>query len=247
VDGLEQAVAHHSGAVGGDGDLRAPWDTLCRRLIATWGEALKTPLALRLCMVQALDHAQWREHLEDASCCFEFRVRDRRSWLALSPAVALAMVERLLGSPPAADASSRAATSLERRVLGRLVEAAGAALESCLGAPAESPGPAPELTVATFTAEFDARRGALRVAVPRELAPLGERQRQGAPMELTLSLPETTLAAQDAMALAPGDIVATDLPPGGEVIVRVAGIPKFAGLLCEYQGRRAVRILRRLG
>jgi flagellar motor switch protein FliM len=65
-------------------------------------------------------------------------------------------------------------------------------------------------------------------------------------MELSVSLRDIDVPASDAERLCDGDIVATGLPADGEVIVRLAGIPKFLARMGQVDGRRAITILRRL-
>ena len=46
--------------------------------------------------------------------------------------------------------------------------------------------------------------------------------------------------------LAVGDVLATDIATDAEVIIRVAGVPKFAARLGQFKGRRAIVITRKL-
>lgn len=69
---------------------------------------------------------------------------------------------------------------------------------------------------------------------------------QTAPLELSAALEGITLDQAELAELAEGDIVATDVPADGEVIVRVGGIPKFAARLGTSGGRKLLTIVRRL-
>ena len=64
---------------------------------------------------------------------------------------------------------------------------------------------------------------------------------------MTASIEGTELDAADLADLTDGDVIVTDLPTDGEVIVRVGGIPKFAARLQLADGRKTIQITRRLG
>jgi flagellar motor switch protein FliM len=79
----------------------------------------------------------------------------------------------------------------------------------------------------------------------------------GAPSDAPSDIPAVTLAASieetghhhddpELASLATGDLLVTDTPAGGEVIVTVDGQPKFAGQLGQFNGHRAVTITRKL-
>ncbi|MEI7837778.1 MAG: FliM/FliN family flagellar motor C-terminal domain-containing protein [Planctomycetota bacterium] len=72
--------------------------------------------------------------------------------------------------------------------------------------------------------------------------PVAEGGRPLGIMELTVTSLETGVPADELTTLAPGDILATEIDAGQDVVVRLAGIPKFVGRLGAYEGRRAVTI-----
>ncbi|MFB3890809.1 MAG: FliM/FliN family flagellar motor switch protein [Phycisphaerae bacterium] len=110
------------------------------------------------------------------------------------------------------------------------------------------------LLTAGFELGLDRQAGTMRIALAVDLlpplaSPLRAATAAGpgaSPLEVTAALDETTIAAADLARLAPGDILALDTPIDGEVIIRVAGIPKFVGRLGTCNGRRAVTITRRI-
>jgi len=66
-------------------------------------------------------------------------------------------------------------------------------------------------------------------------------------LELSATVADTVVGAGELAGLATGDLLTTDAPADGEVIVRVAGIPRFAARLGRCHGRRAITITRRMG
>ena len=110
------------------------------------------------------------------------------------------------------------------------------------------------LLAVSFELGLDRQAGTMRIALAVDLLPpLASPLRPAtaapagaSPLEVTAALDETTIAAGDLARLAPGDILAIDTPIDGEVIIRVAGIPKFVGRLGACNGHRAVTITRRI-
>lgn len=93
--------------------------------------------------------------------------------------------------------------------------------------------------------------GTMRICLPAAMLaaalPTGSAElAQWAAIELSAALPDTSLPAADAAALAVGDILTTDTPVNGEVTVRLAGVAKFAARLGACDGRRAITITRPL-
>jgi flagellar motor switch protein FliM len=71
----------------------------------------------------------------------------------------------------------------------------------------------------------------------------------GAPLLVKILLGYTTIKVQELISLAPGDILQLEKPasgPGSEMIVQVEGKNKFAGLIGQFKGKRALRIKRNL-
>ena len=95
---------------------------------------------------------------------------------------------------------------------------------------------------------FGGSGSAMRLFLPEAL--LGGLPATGAvnrngPVEISVTAAEgdVVLGPDELADLSAGDILTTDAPAGGEVIVRVAGIPKYRARLGACNGRRAVTIL----
>ncbi len=74
----------------------------------------------------------------------------------------------------------------------------------------------------------------------------GERKlKQGlsaAAVDMRCSLAKTTMTLRELTALQPGDVLTTEKPVTGEVVVDVRGRNKFTGKLGQYRGKKAVRV-----
>ncbi|MSR46810.1 MAG: hypothetical protein EXS13_07085 [Planctomycetes bacterium] len=63
-----------------------------------------------------------------------------------------------------------------------------------------------------------------------------------APLELLVELARCRLTLNEAAALAPGDVVLFELPPGESIEVRVQGKPRFRAKLGTHEGRYAISV-----
>jgi flagellar motor switch protein FliM len=103
------------------------------------------------------------------------------------------------------------------------------------------------VVAAVFDLMVGQHEGAIRLCVP--CGPLRSAEHQDSsnlstpngPLELTVCL-ETTLPQSDLGRLAPGDVIATDVPVAAQLVVRAGGIPKYVGKLASSDGHRAVAI-----
>jgi len=115
-----------------------------------------------------------------------------------------------------------------------------------VGAAAHEP-----VTVVVFHLVLAGQAGTLRLCLPQALGPVGAAgpaaRMPSGPIEISVATAEIDLSASELADLAAGDILMTDTPAGSEVVVRVAGIPKFGGRLGTCNGQRAVTITRRVG
>jgi flagellar motor switch protein FliM len=68
-----------------------------------------------------------------------------------------------------------------------------------------------------------------------------------APLNLTAILAETTITLRELLELQAGDIVTTTKPASSPVVLCVEGERKFAALLGQHRGKRALRIARLIG
>ncbi len=102
------------------------------------------------------------------------------------------------------------------------------------------------VVTAVFDLVVGQHEGAIRLCVPSgraASAASGDSNLPTAsgPLELTVCL-ETSLSASDLAHLAPGDVIATDVPIASQLVVRAGGIPKYLGKLASSDGHRAVAI-----
>jgi flagellar motor switch protein FliM len=194
-------------------------------------------------------------------------------WLEITPSIAFPMINCLLGGPSDdAFILRRPLTAIERRVLGKPVGIIASALrKACPGLSDAANAQAGintkaiigvlELPIAadrdepvasaTFELALDSQLGMIRIcqasgASARAAVPAPPPARKDSPMEISAILAETPIDPRDMEGLSVGDIITTDSAAGSEVILRVAGIPKFVGKLGICNGHRAVTILRRL-
>jgi len=190
-----------------------------------------------------------------------------RVWVDADRGVAFALIDALLGGREGAYVPDRALTGVERGLLRHVVDLVAESLgqswpgdrtqsfevvddeSGCAVAPGRGEQP---VTVAAFRLGLAGQTGALRLCLPEALL---SAQRNGAqpqrriagPLEISVVTAEIDLSQAELADLSAGDILMTDTPADGEVIVRVAGIPKFRGRLGTCDGRRAVTITRRMG
>lgn len=73
-----------------------------------------------------------------------------------------------------------------------------------------------------------------------------QRNLSAAPLLVKVLLGHTNIKVDELLNLAPGDILQLEKPASGEMIVQVEGRNKFAGLIGQYKGKRAVRVKRSL-
>lgn len=197
------------------------------------------------------------------------------AWVEIPAPLAFAFCARMLGGAGGAEGGEREIpdrplTPIERRVLGRVVDTVAACLATAspqLRRPdgqGDSTAPAPDEPAAVFrlSAGMQPHAGPLRIcllcrALPGELQPSANVAGQyhaiqvpaasgDSPLELSVALDECAVDPDELAGLSRGDILVTDTDADGEVIVRVAGIPKFGGRLGTAEGKRAVRITRKL-
>jgi flagellar motor switch protein FliM len=113
--------------------------------------------------------------------------------------------------------------------------------------------PDAQVALAAYELTLDSQLGMIRLCqaglaqgwTAQPVPPPGQKDRKDSPMEISAILAETPIDPRDIEGLAMGDIITTDCAAGSEVIIRVAGIPKFVGKLGICNGHRAVTILRR--
>lgn len=235
---------------------------------------LQLPLEARAQGLAQCTLGEFLNAVEEPTCCLPLTVSspcDAPPLVEISPQIAFGLIDRLLGgSVSESYVPTRPLTAIEGRLLKRLCDSAAACLTrhwpwaqttAFLGAGDAMEPPADGMlaqpvVVAKFSLTMSRHAGALRLCVPASLAPLMgnaaadglyQRSRRGsAPLEVSAVIQDEGMSAEELAALARGDILVTDTASDGEVIVRVAGIPKFYGRLASVNGRRAIRITRRI-
>ena len=194
-------------------------------------------------------------------------------YLEFSAQIAFVMVGRLLSdADEGAFVPARPLTAIESRLLKRVADLAAdglsrawpdgflpafAAMEHC-GIVSAAEAPKRRVTAVTFELTLGRCVGPMRLAIPEGSAPSvelageniaasqGPGQPSESPLELTAVVEGATISAEQFADLTADDIITIETAADGEVIVKVAGIAKFAARLGTCNGRRAVTITRRL-
>jgi len=106
------------------------------------------------------------------------------------------------------------------------------------------------VVVATFELSLSGRVGTMRLCGCGRLAWAARdgagKRATAAPLEVTAAIEGLELDLADLADLAVGDILATEVPTGGEITIRIGGIPKYAARLRVIDGRKVITITRRL-
>lgn len=228
---------------------------------------------LRLAGVSLTALPQFVASVEEKTCCYgikpaeDGRQATQTGWIEITPSIAFPILNCLLGgSSGDRFIPRRPLTAIERRLLLRVAQGAIQALravwpqpaappldadgEAVLPAPAQAPRD-PMVLSASFDFALDRQAGTLRICLGADLlpamaSPLPTAGQRESVLEITAVLPESGISARELAGLKPGDILMTNEPVDGEVVIRVAGIPKFIGKLGTLNGRRAVTIVRRI-
>ena len=250
--------------------LRWLTDEFADSFAAVASSLLRADLKVRLTGAAECSRAHLVQALEELTCTYVVVPDPPESegpeiCLEFSPAIAMAMIERLLGASAACPlAISRPLTAVERRVLHRLAKVVAVSLAGAWpGSP--RPGFRAELRpIPTTAARSDRRVAAItfELSMGRNVGTMrlcgdGEildevtratlRPRTGkAPLELTAALEGVTVDDAELAELAVGDIIATEIDADGEIVIRIGGIPKFAARLGLAGGKKVLTITRRL-
>jgi flagellar motor switch protein FliM len=193
---------------------------------------------------------------------YSWRLSDGRDagriWLGVDPHAAAAMLDIILGGTPyKSDSGPRDLTAIDRRLLGRVLDRASGIAASLAGIPQPltrleaDEAPQPE-TVSAGCFDLDIG-GAIWVFVDGQLQrddgpQTNERtpRAKGGPIELSATLNVAEIAPDQLAQLEVGDIISTDVAVDGEVVVRLAGIPKYVGQLSTMDGKKAITITRKI-
>ena len=193
------------------------------------------------------------------------------AWLEFSTRIVWGVIAQLLGGHGEVAVPTRAFTALEKRLMGLIAALASQCLADNLPgdqqitlSPIFSDAPSPDLAadeqmiVCKFEAAVGAQAGTVRLALPKQfidsfeasisagLETSGQYETQNeeirSPLELSVTLDDVQITAEDLEHLSAGDLLVTDVPVDGQVQIRLAGIPKFTGQLGTWDDRRAVII-----
>lgn len=190
------------------------------------------------------------------------------AWLEFSPQIVWGVIAQLLGGHGEVAVPARAFTAIEQRLMGLIAALAGQCLadnlpsdkpivfSSAITDDAAAAGAAPDeqMIVCKFEAAVGAQAGTVRLALLKKFIDSfdasrktkGEHKPQAreirSPIELSVTLDDVCITAEDLENLSCGDLLVTDSPVDGEVQIRLAGIPKFTGQLGAWDDRRAVTI-----
>jgi len=273
---------------GRPGELAWLADNFARSFSAAAGGLLRADVSTRLAAVLETSRRQFTQALEEPTCAFSLIPAGVQpadpaavTCLEFSPAIAMVLVERLMGgegdgSPFAsgnragglavkhnsapAPPPQRPLTSAERRVLLHLANLVALTLSVARPggksgelradlAPAGGGGD-DRVVVATFELSLSGRVGTMRLCGCGRLAWAARggasKRTTAAPLEVTAAIEGLELDSADLADLAVSDILATEVPTGGEITIRIGGIPKYAARLRVIDGRKVITITRRL-
>ncbi len=258
------------GSSGTPAAMRWLSEGFARSFAAVASGLLHADVRLSLSAVSEGARGEFMQALDELTCSFtlapEGAAEEGADGLCIefSPAAAFAMVEGLMGASKPSPPPDRPLTIVERRVLRGMAAVAGASLAGAwpeAAAPrlrprATAPRPAGDgedrpAVIVTFELTVGERIGTLRLCGARDgfgrgLPAGAPPRRRAAPIEVSAAFEGVAVEAEDLDGLAAGDVVATEIPPDGEAVIRIGGIPKFAARLDVSDGRRTLTITRRL-
>ena len=251
--------------------LRCLQEDFAGRFSADVTELLGREVSVGVSTYKQMTYGEFLVGLGEPACCGILVCEESAQgvWVEIAPRVAYLLVDSFL-SGPCGDGTyfpARPLSDVERRLLRRVFKKAGRCLsrawpvedapefhpledDSASAKPRQIDSDSP-VNVLEFTISFGGATDSMRLCIPRATLCCDSEQssaghiRRG-PVEITASLAEISLSRDEWSDLAEGDILTTDTPVDGEVIVRVAGIPKYLARLGACQGRRAVTITGRV-
>lgn len=241
------------------GALKPITEGFAARFAEAAGRVLGTRVTVRFSCLVPLPRQEFRDRIASLACSFAYGPTGAgadtaaRVWLGLDAAGAGAVLDVLLGgSSGAEDTRPAKPTAIEGRVLGRVMDMAAEALADIwppLGAlrRLENPGrPECEMTsLVRFDLGIGGARGVLAAFIAGTIL-ADASDRMTGPIELSATFDAGTIGEDELSALGAGDVIVGDAKVDGEVTVRLAGIPKFAGQLSIADGRKAVTLKRKL-
>jgi len=241
------------------GALKPITENFTARFGEAAGRVLRTRVTVRFSCLVPLPRQEFRDRIASLACGFAYGPAGAggdaaaRVWLGLDAAGAGAVLDALLGGLHGAeDARPAKPTAIERRVLGRMMDMAAAALADVwppLGPLRRLENPARPEREMTSLVRFDLGIGGARGAMAAFIAGTilaDTSDRMAGPIELSAAFDGGTLGEDELSTLGAGDVIVGDAKVDGEVTVRLAGIPKFTGQLSIADGGKAVTLERKL-
>ena len=193
--------------------------------------------------------------------------------VALGRSVLFGWLAMAFGAPPSLDLPipqrryTRVELRLLRRVAGELVRQLSKSMAECLPGECElgevlepdmlSGLASPRLLAAAFDVEGLGEPGRLRIAFPDAWIPNADqsmanqpiegsvdpRALMQVPLELRAEAGVLELALHEVSRLRPGDVIPFDGHPGGRIVVRIAGKPRFKAVPGSAGSQAAIQIV----
>jgi len=239
-------------------------------------ELLRTEVEVRTASIEQLTYDEFVNSLPNPTCFNLLLVSpaDGQICLEISPLIVYPIVDRLLGGSDAGlYIPQRPLTAIEWRLIGRVtdkviaglnrvwsdVEDMGIELAETESNPYLLPvlAPTDSVVVAVIELKMGSRSGTMNICFPSYIIErltdrLAEQAGQGAArpaqrdVDICAYLAQTAITIEELLRLQPGDVIRTDQPGDGELILNLADGGKFAGESCQHEGSRAVRIISRI-
>ncbi|MBT3202424.1 MAG: hypothetical protein HN350_21200 [Phycisphaerales bacterium] len=179
-------------------------------------------------------------------------------WVGLDATSAAGMIDLMLGGRPYQSATGqRALTAIDKRLLGRITDRAAGLIAGLAGIdqplqqrPDEQTPDLPEVSAVCMDLEIG---GSIWLFACGELTGGSNGQAasstsgfKGGPIELSATLNVAEISPDQLAELEIGDVISTDAAIDSEVVIRLAGIPKYIGQLSTVDGKKAVTIKRKI-
>ena len=234
---------------------------LARLLTESSSSLLNTPFAASSMDFCTVRYGEFISSVDHAGCCWMLNSDAGAIWLELSQQIALVVSDRLLGGNGLPGKARRSPTAVERSILGRFVEMVAECIARILRVPvALKAAPKAQLrrldetvAVISIAVVVDGCDGLMRLCLTESLAGMlatqaGENQPPpGRRVTISAATAEARIPADQLAGLSAGDVLVTDTEAEGELDILADGKATFAGTLASRNGRKVIKITRRLG
>ena len=263
---MDQSSQH--GDDGGRERLTSTWKAFVGQLAGRFPTAMSQLLRgrgqLRGACVSKLQPKQFRDVLRAMACgqMYSWTPESDRNdgciWVGLDPTAAAAMIDLMLGGQPyQSPDGARPLTAIDKRLLGRVADRAAGLIAGLAGIDqplsqhqGQQMGDLPEVSAVCLDLEIG---GSMWLFANGELTdgPSADSHRNGSsskggPIELSATLNVAEISPDQLAELEIGDVISTDAAIDSEVVIRLAGIPKYIGQLSTVDGQKAVTIKRKI-